>query len=124
MSKAKKPTRLKQPAVTHNSPNDVDACAMYINQIGLLSRQISVLEAQMNDEIAAITDSYTGQFTPLQDQVKALQQGVQLFCESKRDELTNNGKTKTAAFITGTVQWRQRPPSVGVRGVDSVIEIG
>ena len=122
MTTIKKPTRLKQPAVAHQVPHDTDSCAAYINQIGTLSREISVIQANMNDEIASITDSYTGRFTPLQEQIKALQQGVQLFCESKRDDLTQNGKVKTAAFITGTVQWRQRPPSVGVRGVDSVLE--
>lgn len=118
----KKRTRLKQPAITHPCPTTSDECAEFINHIGVLSRQISVLQANMNDEIATITNSYTGIFSPIQDELKQFQQGVQLFCESQRDELTHSGKTKTAAFITGTVQWRQRPPSVGVRGVDSVIE--
>jgi phage host-nuclease inhibitor protein Gam len=122
MSPKKKTTRLKQPAVTHTSPTTNDECATYINQIGVFARQISVLQAAMNDEIAVITDSYTGQFSPLQDQLKNLQQGVQLYCEANRDDLTHEGKTKTATFITGSVQWRQRPPSVGVRGADSVIE--
>lgn len=122
MTTTKKTTRLKQPAVAHSIPNNNDECAAYINQVGLLSRQISVIETQMNDEIAHITDSYTGRFTPLQEQVKTLQQGIQLYCEANRDDLTHEGKVKTATFLTGTVQWRQRPPSVGVRGIDSVLE--
>ncbi len=122
MTKKKKPTRLKQPAVTHTSPTNNDECAAYINQIGSLARQVSVLQAKMNDENAEVTDRYTGQFSPLQIQLENLQKGVQLYCEASRDELTHEGRTKTAAFITGSVQWRQRPPSVTVRGADSVIE--
>ena len=51
-----------------------------------------------------------------------LQKGVQGWCEANRDELTNNGKTKTANLVTGEVQWRNRPPSVSIRGADSVLE--
>lgn len=115
-------TRIKQPAIPHEVPHDRDTCAAAINKIGSLSRQIAVLQAVMNDEIAAVTDRYSGQFTPLQARLKQLQQGVHIWCEANRDDLTQGGKSKTAAFITGTVQWRQRPPSVSVRGVESVIE--
>ncbi len=115
-------TRLKKPAIPFNVPSDKDACATDINHIGRISRQIEVLQTKMNDEIAEITDRYTGQFTPLQEQMSNLQQGVQIFCEANRDDLTQNGKSKTASFLTGTVQWRQRPPSVSVRGIESVIE--
>ncbi|WP_035603566.1 host-nuclease inhibitor Gam family protein, partial [Edwardsiella tarda] len=48
--------------------------------------------------------------------------GVQGWCEANRDELTCNGKVKTANLVTGDIQWRIRPPSVSVRGPDSVME--
>lgn len=115
-------TRLKQPAIAHAVPFDKDDCAKYINQIGTVSRELIVLQAAMNDEIAKITDGYTGRFTPLQENLKNLQVAVQTWCEANRDELTQAGKSKSANFDTGTVQWRQRPPSVAVRGVDAVID--
>jgi phage host-nuclease inhibitor protein Gam len=58
----------------------------------------------------------------LSEQIKTLQAGVQAYCEAHRDELTDGGRVKTANFVTGEVQWRQRPPSVSVRGSDSVID--
>jgi len=118
---AKPKTRVKQPALTA-VPQTHDDCAADINKIGRLSREITVTQAAMNDEIAAVTDRYTAEFTPLQEQIKSLSAGVQSFCETNRDELTLNGKVKTGQFITGTVQWRQKPPSVAVRGVEAVIE--
>lgn len=117
-----KKTRLKQPAVTYQTAKTIEECAAMINDIGNLQRDITRLETEMNDKIAEITDSYKGTFEPLKKQLESLQNGVQLFCESKRSELTQDGKTKTANFVTGWVQWRQRPPSVRVRGEDSVIE--
>lgn len=118
---AAKKTRVKQQAMIA-VPQTHDDCAADINKIGRLHREITVTQAAMNDEIAAVTDRYTAEFTPLQEQIKSLSAGVQSFCETNRDELTMNGKVKTGQFITGTVQWRQKPPSVVARGVDAVIE--
>jgi phage host-nuclease inhibitor protein Gam len=116
-----KKTRIKQVALVA-VPQSKDECAFYINKIGRLHREIAVQTAAMNDEIAKITDRYTTVFAPLQDNIKFLQSGVQSWCEANRDELTNGGKSKSGQFVTGTVQWRQKPPSVVVRGVDAVIE--
>ena len=41
---------------------------------------------------------------------------------SRKTAKRQNGKTKTGSFNTGEVQWRQRPPSVGIRGAESVLE--
>lgn len=116
-----KKTRLKQPAMAA-VPQSRDDCAADINTIGRLSREITVTQAAMNDEIAAITDRYTAVFTPLQEEVKTLRAGVQSWCEANRDELTYNGKSKSGQFVTGSVMWRQKPPSVAVKGVTAVIE--
>ena len=118
---AAKKTRIKQRAMIA-VPQSHDDCAADINTIGRLSREITVAQAAMNDEIAGITDRYTAVFTPLQEEVKSLTAGVQSYCEANRDELTLNGKTKSGQFVTGTVMWRQKPPSVAVRGVEAVIE--
>lgn len=118
-----KPNRLKTQAKKPQIiPQDRDACAETINSIGRLQREIAVKQAAMNDEIALITDRYTGQMTEQTLQLRVLQEGVQIWCESNRSDLTEGGKTKTAGFVTGTVQWRQRPPRVQVRGLESVLE--
>ncbi len=119
MKKAK--TRIKQAALIA-PPQTRDECAADINKIGVLHREIAVQTAAMNDLIAGITDRYTSVFTPLQEEIKALQTGVQSWCEANRDELTNGGKSKSGQFVTGTVQWRQKPPSVAVRGIESVLD--
>jgi phage host-nuclease inhibitor protein Gam len=118
---AGKKTRIKDAAMI-KVPQSVDECAADINQIGRLAREMAVLQAAMNDEIAVITDGYTGLFTPLKTDMGQLQAGVKAWCEANRTGLTQDGKVKTATFVTGTVQWRQKPPSVLVKGVDSVLE--
>ncbi len=118
-----KPQRLKAPAkLAVYIPQSRDECAIAIDQIGRLNRAIQLLQVSMNDEIASITESYSGAITEKTEELKRLQDGVQSWCEANRAELTEGGKSKSGHFVTGDVQWRQRPPSVAVRGVDAVIE--
>jgi phage host-nuclease inhibitor protein Gam len=79
-----------------------------IKIIGDVQRQLVRIEADMNDEIAA-----------LRARLQELQGGVQTWCEANREDIC--GKGKTANLITGEVNWRQRPPSVSVRKPEEVI---
>lgn len=118
-----KPQRIKTEAKQAvYIPQSRDECAQAIDQIGRLQREILTTQAAMNDEIANITERFAGTITDKTNELKLLQDGVQAFCESHRHELTEGGKFKTGRFVTGEVQWRQRPPSVVVRGAESVID--
>lgn len=114
-------TKLKSKAQAY-APQTTNDCAADIKKLGDLQRQFARLTADMNDEIAAITKRYQPKLEDLMGRIETLQKGVQTYCEAHRSELTNEGKVKTANFITGEVNWRQRPPSVSIRGADAVIE--
>lgn len=105
---------------TAQSRDDVAAA---ISEIGKKGREIDVLTASMNDEIALVVERFQPLIDALKKELQSLQSGVQSWCESHRAELTQSGKTKTVNMITGTVNWRIRPPSVSVRGTDTIIEL-
>lgn len=113
--------RLKSAAQVY-APQSRDDVAGDIRKLGDLQREKSRLQADMNDAIAEITARYQPQLDDAQGRIDTLQQGVQTWCEANRDTLTDGGKVKTANLVTGEVQWRTRPPSVSVRGADSVID--
>lgn len=118
---AKPATRLKAKAQVY-VPQTRDDAAADIRKIGDVQRQITRQTAAMNDAIAEITHAHQPTLDALGEQIKTLQEGVQAWCEANRAELTDGGKVKTASLVTGEVQWRQRPPSVSVRGAESVID--
>lgn len=118
---AKTATRLKAKAQIY-VPQSKDDAAADIRKIGDIQRESLRTTAEMNDAIAVITHNYQPRLDALGEQIKTLQEGVQGYCEAHRDELTDGGRVKTANLVTGEVQWRQRPPSVSVRGAESVIE--
>lgn len=116
-------TRIKTKtlAVVPQSKND---CAELIRTLGDLQREQLRQKAEMNDEIADITQRYQPGLSDLQARIEALQTGVQAWCEAHRVELCgeNDKMGKTARLVTGEVSWRMRPPSVSIRGAESVIE--
>jgi len=111
-------TKLKAAAAVYaaQSLDDVQAS---IKLIGDLQREHTRIFANLNDAIAALTDSATPELNALSDRIKSLQAGVQTWCEAHREEIC--GKGKTANLITGEVSWRQRPPSIRISGVDAVL---
>lgn len=117
---SKKPRIKAQAAVA--IPQTRDAVTAAIREMGEHQRQLSRIEADMNDALAKVREVYEQQAQPLREQITALQTGVQTWCEANRTELTQGGKVKTAAFASGEIQWRLRPPSVAVRGADAVLD--
>ena len=113
-------TRLKTLAASSVPQNKTD-CAAYIKNLGDVQRDFERSRAEMNDAIANITKSFQPVLEAQQTRITALQTGVQTWCEANRATLCE-GQSKTANLVTGEVSWRQRPPSVSIRGADTVIE--
>lgn len=114
-------TKLKAKAQAY-APQTLNDCAADIKKLGDLQRDHARTTADMNDEIAKITKRYQPQLEAISERIETLRNGVQTYCEANRNSLTNDGKVKTTNFVTGEVNWRQRPPSVGIRGADAVLE--
>lgn len=114
--------RIKTPALTEAPPQTRDDCAIWIKDLGDINRELARAEAAMNDEIGQITERWQPGLDALKARRDAKLTGIQTWAEAHRDALTEGGKTKTANMITGLVQWRQRPPSVTVRGAEAVLE--
>ena len=116
-------TRLKSKtlAAVPQSKND---CAESIRILGDLQREFERERAGMNDGIAALTHQHQPRLDELKARMLALQTGVQAWCEAHRVDLCGEADKlgKTANLVTGEVSWRQRPPSVSIRGADAVLE--
>lgn len=117
-----KPLRVKADAPRFAIPQSREDCTDYIARIGRAQRERERIQAAMNDELAAIRAGYEEQARPHAEAIKALSQGVQVWCDANREALTVGNKTKTANLASGEVRWRLRPPKVVIRGLDAVME--
>ncbi len=103
-------------------PQTRDQVVAAIGTIGRLQRECARIEADMNDQVAAIKTAHEERAKPLADQIKALTAGVQTWCEAHRADLTDGGKVKTANLSSGEVRWRMTPPSVSLKGVAELLK--
>jgi phage host-nuclease inhibitor protein Gam len=118
---AGKSKKVKQEA-SEGVPQTRERVIAAIAEIGTHQRERDRIQADMNDELAAVKERNEKQAEPHNEAIVALSRGVRTWCEAHRDELTQSGKTKTASLPSGEVRWRMRPPKVGVRAVESVIQ--
>lgn len=117
-----KRTRLKSPAAALAAPQSAAEADGFIRRIGAAQRDRDRLRAEMNGRLAEIKAEYETRAAPFKAEIEDRAKGVQTFCEANRDELTQSGKVKSHTFAAGAVNWRRRPPRVGVRGTAAVIE--
>lgn len=106
-------------AVTFVDQHEVDAA---IAQIGAAQRKRDEIATAMNNELAAVKEHHEAAAAPYAGVIAQLGEGVRIWCEANRIELTKEGRIKTAKFGAGEVSWRIRPPRVTVRGEGIVIE--
>lgn len=116
-----KTQKVKQNAARFPVPQSRDQANDAIRRIGELSRERARIEADMNDHLAALKESFETQAEPLKTEIDALFDGVQTWCEAHRTLLLP-GAAKTAAFPAGEVAWRVRPPKCVIKGVEAVID--
>jgi phage host-nuclease inhibitor protein Gam len=123
MAKTATVTRIKQPStIAFPTPQNREQVADYIAAIGIAQRERARLEQDMNDELARSSSSYEEQALPFRTEIEERSKGVQAWCETNRNALTQDGRTKTAVLTSGEVQWRLRPPKVSIKGLDAVLD--
>ncbi|MDR1424288.1 MAG: host-nuclease inhibitor Gam family protein [Azoarcus sp.] len=112
-------TRTKRVATPYVCQSRQEAMAA-IRQLGDAQRELIRIETKINDAIAAITAEKKDVIDTLKLRIEELTEGVHWWCEANRLALCADGG-KSANLVTGEVSWRQRPPSVQVRGANKVI---
>lgn len=77
--------------------------------------------AKHRAKLAALEQKHSEAAAPLAEQIEAKRAAIAAYAESHRAELTDNGKTKTAAIGKGCLKWRKSPPKLEVTGDTAAI---
>jgi phage host-nuclease inhibitor protein Gam len=114
--------KVKRPAERVPVPQSATAAGIILDEIGRHQREITLAQAAFDETMAAAKALAETGIAPNKARIEVLTRGLQIWAEANRESLTDSGRTKTITLSSGTVSWRQSPPSVTVRGVDAVIE--
>jgi len=116
-------TRNKRPAETARAPANREEAERMLARIGQIQRERTLLNTELEEEVAALKGAAEDRARPLAAEQEALERGIQLWAEANRALLTNGGATKTVRLAGGELAWRLRPPSVRVSNLAGVIEV-
>ena len=117
-----KNNRLKRPAETARAPADRSEAETMLARLGAIRRDLALAGAALEEAVVGVKAQAEEAAKPLAAEAEALMRGLQLYAEANRAALTDGGRTKTVRLATGEIGWRQRPPSVRLRDVPTVIE--
>lgn len=104
--------RTKTRAANLPVPQSLTQAQQSVTRIGQLQRDLTRMETAMNDVIATAKGKYEEKAAPLKQDLADMTEGLRVWADAHRDELTDGGKVKTADLGTGKIVWRLRPPSV------------
>ncbi len=114
--------RIRKQANVAPIPKDLAEARQFMRLIGEHQRDAARIEADLNDRISELREKYAAMAAPHNKHADELTEGLRIWAEAHRDELTNHGKKKTVDLGTGELGWRMRPPRVLLRNVQAVIE--
>jgi len=112
----------KRAAETATPPKHRDEAEAYLEQIGLIQREIALNKMALAEAVARVTAEMEASSAKLSEEHDRLFRGLQLWAEANRHALTDGGKTKTVRLGNGTIAWRMAPPSVQIKGQEAVLE--
>ncbi len=96
--------KLKQEVV--RVPQDAGESDTFVAEMGSEKREIEKIEAKLNKDIEALKDAAKKKMEPRERRLHLLMQGLYIYAEGHKKELTQNGKVKTVTLPSGKFLWR------------------
>lgn len=106
--------RMRKPAETVAVPQNGEEANGFLLAIGDRQRALTVIQAALDESVAATKAQAEAAAKPLQAEIEAYTRGLQMWAEANRQVLTDGGKRQTVALPAGEIGWRRRPSSVRV----------
>lgn len=102
-------------------PSSIEEIIKKLGRVGILQRQIGRVNAALDNSVAKLTQRAAERINPRQQEIEELAQGIFIFSQAHRQELTEEEKKKTIVWPTGEISWRWNPYSVDYRNKEAAI---
>ena len=104
-------------------PKSIEEATEFIGIIGKHQRELNKIQMRINNQIEKIKSEALAESLVHQEIIDKLFEGIFIFAQSHREELTEGGRKKTIHLPTGDILWRMTPPAVSLKNVKKVIEL-
>jgi len=103
-------------------PASLEEAAEFVGRIGKEQREIDRIQNKLNEAVEKLKSKSMSESQVRNENISQLVEGLFIFAESHRNELTEDGKRKTVELPTGIFGWRLTPPAVSLKNVKQVLE--
>lgn len=103
-------------------PGSLEEAAEFIGRIGKEQREIYQIQTDFNVAVEKLKGQAVLMTTPHERNISQLFEGLFVFGQSHRDELTESGKRKTVDLPTGIFGWHMTRPSVSLKNVKQILK--
>lgn len=103
-------------------PGSLKEAAEFIGRIGKEQREIDRIQNELNEAVEKLKSKTMSESQVRNENISQLVEGLFIFAESHRNELTESGKKKTVEVPTGIFAWRMTPPAVSLKNVKQILE--
>jgi phage host-nuclease inhibitor protein Gam len=111
--------RIKKEVVV--APKNLVEATEYIGKIGEAQRSINRIATTLSEEIEKLKANAVAEAKAFNDSVEGLFEGLYVYAEGNRTELTEDDKVRSVKVVNGQFGWRTNPPSVEVKDIDLAI---
>jgi len=103
-------------------PASLEEAAEFVGRIGKEQREIDRIQNKLNEAVEKLKSKSMSESQVRNENISQLVEGLFIFAESHRKELTKNEKKKTIEFPTGIFGWRMTPPAVSLKNVKQILK--
>lgn len=102
-------------------PATVEEAIESLGKIGNLQRQIVRVNNALEGSVERLKQRATEKIVPREQQIQQLFEGLFIFAQARREELTEHGEKKTIRWPSGEIYWRTTPPAVNINNTERVL---
>lgn len=93
-----------------------------VSEVNEASREIQRIKLEEDYQIQEIIAQKYFERKPYEEKIEQGSQGIAVYANANRAELTDNFKIKTLQIVDGKILWRKNPPSVEIIDEDKALE--
>lgn len=93
-------------------PTSVEEAVNFLGKMGKLQREIGKVNTNLNNRVEKLKEQAMEKTVPKEKDLDQLFEGLFIYAQSHREELTEGDKKKTVAWPTGKILWKWSKPAV------------
>lgn len=102
-------------------PQNKSEANSFVSEMGKEKREIEKIEAKLNKDIEALKEKAKARLEPHENKLYQMLQGLYIYAEGHRNELTENGKVKTVVVPAGKFLWRMGNKTVHITNQEEAL---